>query len=122
MPEFKSGPDDTRPFLDFDIPESERMYETDPKMVTFRPLSAMQDQDAYNVAAVSNYNVAILSAERIRRSVVALDGQPVDQAGGWFERCSPKTREVLQSLCSDVNDASAEGKAKAKASRRVRAA
>lgn len=91
-------PADTRPRFTFEVPPKARLYETDPFQLTLTPLRVSDDLEATAIAAVSGYNAATLQLEQLRRSVVAVDGKPVDwsQPGGaeWIERTSPAVREL----------------------------
>lgn len=94
---------DTRPRYTFDVPEDSRVYETDPKTITFVPIRVRDEQDAVKLAETGKN----LGDELLRRSVVALDDKPVDWntgGDGWIERVSPKTLELARLGYQDVNE------------------
>ncbi len=89
MPEL-ALPKDSRPRFSLVIPESFRLFETDPKKVTFVPLTMGQEADAFKAAEAGRVAPIL---ELIRRSVEKVNDKTPD--GLWLENSSPKIRTGL---------------------------
>lgn len=99
-----AGLKDDRPRFTFPIPESDRLYSTDPKSVTMVPLRISQEQDALKASRAATGSESGYLNEALRRCVVAIDGKPVNwNEGGaeWLEKCSPKVRSRLRTTAFD---------------------
>ena len=103
-----------RPRHTFRVPESERVYDTDPTTITVSPLRVSEVLDASNVAMKAQGDGQMaLSNELIRRSVVAINGKAVDWSSPldaeWYERCGPKVRSLALRAYNKVNGPSDKG-------------
>lgn len=114
-----------RPETRFEIPESSRTYPTDPKSVTMRPLTLREEMEAEKAAAAMGGTRRAEAAELVRRMVVAVDDKPVDWGSTgpngpeWYERCSPKVRDIIAGAYLPLNVPSEEERQAFLASRRV---
>lgn len=82
------------PKFTFKLPESARLFPTDPKSVTIAPLTLAQDIEG-NKAFEASRNIM----DKVKMAIVAIDGKPADWVGGGLdaqlEACSPPTRELI---------------------------
>lgn len=107
-----AAPVDSRPRHKFTIPEKSRQFPTDPKSITFVPIRVEDEQDALKVAEAKG-SPRSFQTELVRRSVVAVDGKPIDWSKGddsWLEKASPKVREFVYLGYRKVNENEAEEK------------
>lgn len=92
-------PKDDRPRYTFTIPEEERVYLTDPHTFTVTHTRVSDEIEAGKIARALGGAEDLVLLEKVRRSVVEVDGKPVDWGapGGaeWIERCSPQAREFV---------------------------
>lgn len=119
-------PADDRPLFDFTIPEQDRVYPTDPKMVTLVHVRIRDELDAAKISGAQGTGVSGTLVELVRRSVVEIDGKPVDWGapGGaeWLERASPPARARIMDAYHEVHapPSGEEGKKAFLASKKVR--
>jgi hypothetical protein len=102
-----------RPETTFTIPLASRVFPGDPTTVTFSPITARDELDASRAALAKGGTDAALTHELVRRSVVKVDGKPVDRTGGapqkdsvpddWINSTSPQVRSHLQDGFMVVN-------------------
>lgn len=91
------APKGANPRVTRTIPESARALPGDPQKLTFALLTLDQEIDAGKVAEAAGGGNARLTSELTRRSVVAVDGKPIDWSGTdpeWLDRASPKVRQL----------------------------
>lgn len=98
------------PRTTFTLPDAAR-GPTDPKRLTYEPISLEMELDANKVATALGGGAARLTVELTKRSVVAVDGKPVSWEGEdpeWLEKASPKAREFAFRGFARVNRTSNE--------------
>jgi hypothetical protein len=92
-----------RPTYRYTIPETARGFESDPKTFGMKPITAAEERRANEIAEGAK---TPLAPELVRLSVCELDGKPVDwntDQTEWFERCSPKVRQLVYAAFAKVN-------------------
>jgi hypothetical protein len=82
------------PRYTWQVPKAARLFETDPESITLTPLTFEQDTHGNKLVASSG-NIY----DKIKLCVTAIDGKPVDWAGGATDKIvdsmSPPVRELL---------------------------
>lgn len=88
------------PVFTYTIPEKSRMWKKDPKTVTIRQYTLGQELDATDEApdGGAKFEYALL-----QRTVVALDGKPVDQGSNFLHDFSPPVRVHLRTCLNKAN-------------------
>lgn len=105
-----------RPTFDYDVPDSERQLETDPKHFAITLTTLGQELDANIVGGLTMK----MTYELLQRAVVELDHKPVDQGLSWLDNISPKVRTLMVGALNDMTIPSDAGRATFLASRKVR--
>ena len=93
----------------YTVPESARALAGDPRTLTYAMISLDMELDAGKVADSMGGGTNRLAIELTKRSVVAVDGKPVSWEGtdpDWFDRASPKVRELALRGFARVNRSS----------------
>lgn len=83
----------------FTIPEKDRRWKADPKTFKIREYTVAQELDAMAVAKSGTQ----LEYELLQRTVIELDGKPVDQGADFLGRFSNATRKRMQRALNLVN-------------------
>lgn len=115
----KLAPRLARPLFDWDVPESERDWETDPTSFTLQQPTTLQDIDAAGVADFTKPTSYLLA--RLERSVVMLSGKPADQGTPFLDSISPRVRELMFEAFQSITQPTKEGRAAFLASAKKRA-
>ncbi len=92
-----------RPTYRFAIPEAARQFETDPKAIAMRPITADEERRANEVAEGAK---TPLANELVRMATCEINGSPIDwntDQPEWFERCSPKVRQLVFEAFARIN-------------------
>lgn len=114
----KLAPQISRPIFDFEIPEKDRQWETDPRRFSMMQTTTMQDLDAATEAG-GDPGIKFLWA-RITRSLIEVDGKPYDQALSGTDNFSPQVREFLIIAFNEISGITAASRASFLASKKIR--
>jgi len=102
-------PRDDRPRYTYKVPDSKRSAAGDPHTVTLVALRVSEEIECEALAAAKSGSEPVWLTEAIRRSVVAVDGKPIDWSspGGpeWYERTSAPVRNLIKKAFKRVNTA-----------------
>ena len=98
------APSKGRPRFTFTVPEACRINPDDPATLTMVPITLGEEQMALKA---HNAGGLPLMYELAKMSLVAVDGRPLDWAGGardtFLEKVSPPIRQLIQSAWAKVN-------------------
>jgi|GEM_PF-3180012 len=105
----KFAPQLARPLYDYTIPDADREFETDPHSFTIQPLTTLQEADA-SIEAGGDFGFKGLWVRAVR-SIVQIDGKPVDPALSPTDNWGPRCRDYLVAAYGDVHNVSKENRA-----------
>jgi len=107
MPPNVALPKDDRERYTYKVPETARRRATDPRTVTMVDVRLSDEEEADKVASAAGGGDLKFTNELIRRSVVEIDGKPVDWSapGGpeWLERTSAPVRNLIKKAFARVH-------------------
>jgi hypothetical protein len=96
----------TRPRFTYDVPEAARLFSTDPKEITFEPLTLGQEKQALQASSTAG----ALGYELAKHALVAADGKPItwENAGKdkFLEELSPPCRQLVLHAYDDIHNPS----------------
>jgi len=114
----KFVPQISRPIFDFEIPEKDRQWPSDPSRFSMMQTTTMQDLDAATEAG-GDLGIRFLWA-RITRALIEVDGQPINPALSPTDNWSPQVREYLILAFNEISGISGQGKKDFLASKKIR--
>lgn len=82
-----------RPIFSFEVPETERAWEADPRSFEMQQLTLLQELDAGR-AGDSSSPMSYVYAQ-VERALVSINGQPVDQGLPLLDNFSPQVRRLM---------------------------
>ncbi len=111
MADVAAPPKLARPEVTYKIDDSIRLFETDPKAVSLRPISVREELDANAIVTSKKGGADQLVIEIVRKSVFKVNGKDVDWSTPdpeWVERASPKVLNLITEAVLRLNRPSKE--------------